>query len=88
MCARQDYDAELDAELERTKLFNEQGRFNEALLVRPPERPPDYGLHRAPGPDEPFKPVRPLAAVVLMHAQGLVLPTRRPGGFHVLGPMH
>ena len=82
-CARQDYDAELDAELERTKLFNEQGRFNEALLVRPPERPPDYGLHRAPGPDEPFKPVPPLAAAVLTHACGVIVYKQPPGLLYI-----
>jgi hypothetical protein len=56
----QDYDAEMDAELERTKLYDEDGRFNQALLVRPPERPPDYGLFEPVDPDAPFRPVRAL----------------------------
>ncbi len=50
----------MDAELERTKLYDEDGRFNQALLVRPPERPPDYGLFEPVDPDAPFRPVRAL----------------------------
>lgn len=54
----QDYDAELSAELERTLLYDERGHFNEALLTRPPDTPPDAGLYKRPDPDMPFRPVK------------------------------
>ena len=63
----QDYDGELSAELERTLLYDERGRFNEALLARPPDAPPDAGLYRRPDPDAPFRPVGPRPSWACMH---------------------
>lgn len=51
----QDYDADIDRYLAEEEIYTEEGRFNEALLARPPNKPPPKGP--PPDPSTPFVPV-------------------------------
>lgn len=53
----QDYHAELDKYLREEQFFNEDGTFNEDLLVRPPARPRNYKPPRQPDRNALFQPI-------------------------------